>query len=188
MLKYHNKKGPQSVPVAQVYGRNNNQAIVKYKDLHRHSDRKMSLFAEVFPKVRKNPSKIRQVILALGLLAITPPQPVKATASDATHLVTSEARRQGVPVGFALKMARIESGVRCHNHNKRSSASGPLQVLRGTARSLGYRGDIRRASCATQTHYGMKHLAMCWRAAKGRPALAKRCHQSGISAVYGRRR
>lgn len=111
-----------------------------------------------------------------------------ATASDATHLVTSEARRQGVPVGFALKMAKIESGIRCHNHNKRSSASGPLQVLRGTARSMGYRGDIRRASCATQTHYGMRHLAMCWRAAKGRPALAKRCHQQGISAVYGRRR
>ena len=125
----------------------------------------------------------------ITLFSLLPnPGPVHATASDATHLVTSEARRQGVPVGFALKMARIESGIRCHNHNKRSSASGPLQVLRGTARSMGYRGDIRRASCATQTHYGMRHLAMCWRAAKGRPALAKRCHQQGISAVYGRRR
>ena len=127
-------------------------------------------------------------IVLVALLATAPePSALPAAASDATHLVTSEARRQGVPVGFALKMAKIESGLRCHNHSRRSSASGPLQVLRGTARSLGYRGDIRRASCAMQTHYGMRHLAMCWRAAKGRPTLARRCHQQGISAVYGRR-
>ena len=114
--------------------------------------------------------------------------PIDAMAGDATALVTSEARRQGVPVGFALKMAKIESGVRCHNHNKRSSASGPLQVLRGTARAMGYRGDIRRASCATQTHYGMKHLAMCWRGARGNAALAKRCHQVGVSVLYGKKK
>lgn len=125
----------------------------------------------------------------LGSLAALPaPGPVFATASDATSLVTAAAKRHKVPVGFALKMARIESGVRCHNHNRRSSASGPLQVIRGTARAMGYRGDIRRASCATQTEYGMKALAMCWRASKGRPALAKRCHQVGISAVYGKKR
>lgn len=113
--------------------------------------------------------------------------PIDAMAGDATGLVTAEARRQGVPVAFALKIARIESGIRCHNHNKKSSASGPLQVLRGTARALGYRGDIRRASCATQTHYGMKHLAMCYRGARGNQALAKRCHQVGVSALYGKK-
>ena len=114
--------------------------------------------------------------------------PIDAMAGDATGLVTAEARRQGVPVAFALKIARIESGIRCHNHNKKSSASGPLQVLRGTARAMGYRGDIRRASCATQTHYGMKHLAMCYRGAKGNQALAKRCHQVGISVLYGKKK
>jgi len=119
-----------------------------------------------------------------GFLAL----PIDAIAGDATGLVTAEARRQGVPVGFALKMARIESGVRCHNHNKKSSASGPLQVLRGTARSLGYRGDIRKASCATQTHYGMKHLAMCYRGARGNQAIAKRCHQVGVSVLYGKKK
>ena len=114
--------------------------------------------------------------------------PIDAMAGDATGLVTAEARRQGVPVAFALKIAQIESGIRCHNHNKKSSASGPLQVLRGTARAMGYRGDIRRASCATQTHYGMKHLAMCYRGAKGNQALAKRCHQVGISVLYGKKK
>ena len=128
--------------------------------------------------------QLRNHTLALAVI----PLAASAYAADATGYVTAEARRQGVPVTFALRIAKIESGTRCHNHNRRSSASGPLQVLRGTARSLGYRGDIRRASCATQTHYGMKHLAMCYRAARGNQALAKRCHQQGISAVYKKKR
>lgn len=111
-----------------------------------------------------------------------------AHASDASHYVKSAARSQGVPVGFALKMARIESGVRCGQRNPRSTASGPLQVLKGTARAMGYKGDIRRASCATQTHYGMKHLAMCYRGARGNQALARRCHQQGVSVLYRKKR
>ena len=111
-----------------------------------------------------------------------------AHAYDASGYVTAEARKQSVPVQFAMRMAKIESGVRCNNHNKHSSASGPLQILRGSARALGYRGDIRRASCATQTHYGMKHLAMCYRGAKGNQALAKRCHQVGVSVLYQKKR
>ena len=114
--------------------------------------------------------------------------PNTAQASDATALVSAAARRHGVPVAFALRMAKIESGIKCGVHNSRSSASGPVQVTRGTARAMGYRGNIRTASCATQTEYGMKALAMCWRASNGRPALARRCHQVGISAVYGRHR
>ena len=127
----------------------------------------------------------RQTLLAL---VAVPLWATSAHAYDASSYVAAEARRQGVPVAFALRMAKIESGAQCHNNSKTSSASGPLQVLRSTARSLGYRGDIRRASCATQTHYGMKHLAMCYRAARGNQALAKRCHQQGISAVYKKKR
>lgn len=109
-------------------------------------------------------------------------------AADATGYVTSEAKQHGVPVHFALKMARIESGVQCGQRNPKSTASGPLQVLKGTARAMGYKGDIRHASCATQTHYGMKHLAMCWHGAKGNATLAKRCHQTGISVLYRKKR
>ena len=124
----------------------------------------------------------------LPALAVVPLMAASAYAADATALVRAEALRQGVPVSFALRIARIESGVRCHNHSRNSSASGPLQILRGSARALGYRGNIRKASCATQTHYGMKHLAMCYRAAKGNQALAKKCHQRGISAIYKKRK
>lgn len=108
-------------------------------------------------------------------------------AYDATGLVSSSAKAQGVPVQFALKIARIESGIQCGARNSRSSASGPLQIIASTARALGYRGDIRRASCAIQTHYGMKHLAMCYRGARGNQALAKRCHQVGVSVLYKRK-
>lgn len=104
-------------------------------------------------------------------------------AADATGYVTSAAKAHGVPVHFALKIARAESGVKCGRRNSKSTASGPLQVLKGTARGLGYKGDIRRASCATQTHYGMKHLAMCWRGAKGNAKRAAACHYQGVSAL-----
>jgi soluble lytic murein transglycosylase-like protein len=140
---------------------------------------KHTLSIRVFRSALVSPS----LIIAGALLL-----PVPAKAYDATGLVSAEARKQGVPVHFALKMARIESGVQCGRRNPKSTASGPLQVLKGTARSLGYKGDIRRASCGTQTYYGMKHLAMCYRAAKGNQALAKRCHQQGISAIYKKRK
>ena len=126
-------------------------------------------------------------LLFLGAIGVIVAATV-ANANDASRLVTAEARKQNVPVTFALKMAKIESGVQCGNHNRRTSASGPLQIMRGTARSLGYKGDIRKASCATQTHYGMKHLALCYKAAKGNQNLARFCHQRGISVIYKKRK
>ena len=120
-----------------------------------------------------------------GLIVCASPSTV--SAGDATAIVTSEAKSQGVPVAFALRMARIESGVRCNNHNRHTSASGPLQITVPTARSLGYGGNIRKASCQTQTKYGMMHLAICYRGAKGNLALAQRCHQRGVSVIYGRK-
>lgn len=110
----------------------------------------------------------------------------EAAASDAARLITMEAKKQGVPVTFALKMADIESGTRCGVNNRSSSASGPLQILVPTARAMGYKGNIRHASCGVQVHYGMKHLAMCYNGARGNLALARRCHQQGVS-VLGRK-
>jgi len=105
-----------------------------------------------------------------------------ASAKDATGLVSAAAKRHAVPVSFALKIARQESGLRCGNHNA-SGATGPLQIMPRSARALGYRGNIRRASCATQTEYGMKHLAMCYRGAKGNQRRAAACHYQGVSAL-----
>lgn len=108
--------------------------------------------------------------------------PTPSMASDASALVAAEARRQGVPVAFALRVARVESGVQCARHNS-SGASGPLQIMPASARALGYRGAIRKASCAVQTHYGMRHLAMCYRGARGNQRVAAACHYQGVSAL-----
>ncbi len=121
-----------------------------------------------------------RAVIASGLIVCSSPD---VAAQDATAIVTVEARRQGVPVDFALRMARIESGIRCNNHNKRSTASGPLQITAPTARHLGFGGNIRKASCAQQARYGMMHLAICYRGAHGNRALARRCHQVGVSVL-----
>lgn len=104
--------------------------------------------------------------------------------ADAKPLVISSAKRHGVPVEFALRVAKVESGVQCGRVGS-SGERGPLQVLPSTARSLGYK-NIRAASCATQTDAGMKHLAICWRKTKNKWRAAA-CHNQGISVAYGHR-
>jgi soluble lytic murein transglycosylase-like protein len=118
------------------------------------------------------------VIVSTFLLTPT----ATAYAADATRLIAAEARRQGVPVAFALRVAEVESGVQCHRHNK-SGASGPLQLMPATARALGFRGHIRKASCQVQVHWGMRHLAMCYRGAHGNQRVAAACHYQGVSAL-----
>lgn len=104
--------------------------------------------------------------------------------ADARPLVISSAKRHGVPVEFALRVAKIESGIQCGRIGS-SGERGPLQVLPATARSLGYK-NIRAASCATQTDAGMKHLAICWHKTKNKWRAAA-CHNQGISVAYGHR-
>jgi soluble lytic murein transglycosylase-like protein len=104
--------------------------------------------------------------------------------ADAKPLVISSAKRHGVPVEFALRVAKVESGIRCGRVGA-AGERGPLQVLPSTARSLGYK-NIRAASCATQTDAGMKHLAICWHKTKSKWRAAA-CHNQGISVAYGHR-
>lgn len=121
-------------------------------------------------------------MLAAAALAVTV-MTVEAHA-DAQPLVISSAKKHGVPVEFALRVAKVESGVKCGRVG-RAGERGPLQVLPSTARGLGYK-NIRAASCATQTDAGMKHLAICWRKTKSKWRAAA-CHNQGISVAYGRK-
>lgn len=106
-----------------------------------------------------------------------------ATAADATRLVTAEAKRQGVPVGFALRVARVESGVQCGKIGK-AGERGPVQILPRTAAALGYHG-IDKSACARQTAAGIRHLAICLQ--KGRSLhRAAACHNGGFG-MLGRR-
>lgn len=104
--------------------------------------------------------------------------------ADAKPLVISSAKRHGVPVEFALRVAKVESGVQC-GRTGAAGEKGPLQILPSTARALGYK-NIRAASCATQTDAGMKHLALCWKKTRNLWRAAA-CHNQGISVAYGRK-
>lgn len=114
-------------------------------------------------------------------------QPIKAVlrrSASAEELVRRAAVKFGVPVNFALRVAKQETGIRCGlvgGHGER----GPLQILPSSARSLGYK-NIRSASCATQTEAGMAHLAMCWQEAKGNPRAAARCHNGGAGMTWSK--
>lgn len=113
------------------------------------------------------------IVIALGFGA----PPSLATAADATHIVRQMARKHGVPEHFALRVARVESGVRCGRVG-RAGERGPLQILPRSAAGLGYR-NIRDAGCVAQTSAGMKHLAACLRKAGGNQYRAAACHNGG---------
>jgi soluble lytic murein transglycosylase-like protein len=123
-----------------------------------------------------------RVIIAVMALAITTSA---AQAADATVIVKQMASKHGVPQSFALRVARVESGVKCGRVGA-AGERGPLQVLPRTAAGLGYK-NIRKASCATQTSAGMKHLAICWRGAKGNQFRAAACHNGGFGVLKWKR-
>lgn len=108
--------------------------------------------------------------------------------SDAHALVVASARRHGVPVAFALRIARQESGVRCGRVGDRriGGSYGPLQILNRTARSM-FGVNAARLSCAAQTDLGMRHLKAAYRAARGNLHLAALKHNGGIGAGYRNR-
>jgi soluble lytic murein transglycosylase-like protein len=105
-------------------------------------------------------------------------------ASDATRLVEASARKHGVPVEFALQVAKKETGVQCGKVGS-SGERGPLQILPSTASQMGYKG-IRKASCAEQTDAGMEHLAKCYRGMGGNRWFTAACHNQGFSAISGK--
>jgi soluble lytic murein transglycosylase-like protein len=123
-----------------------------------------------------------RVVIAVMALAIATSA---AQAADATVIVKQMASKHGVPQSFALRVARVESGVKCGRVGA-AGERGPLQVLPRTAAGLGYK-NIRKASCATQTSAGMKHLAICWRGAKGNHFRAAACHNGGFGVLKWKR-
>lgn len=123
-----------------------------------------------------------KVIIAVMALAIATSA---AQAADATGIVKQMASRHGVPQSFALRVARVESGVKCGRVGA-AGERGPLQVLPRTAAGLGYK-NIRKASCATQTSAGMKHLAICYRGARGNQFRAAACHNGGFGVLKWKR-
>lgn len=106
-------------------------------------------------------------------------------AESATHYIKQAAREHRVSESFALRIAKIESGHKCHVVGQRGEV-GPLQILPSTARSLGYK-NIRSASCRTKVSAGMKYLARCYHKARGNWGRAAACHNAGEGSLRWKR-
>lgn len=114
---------------------------------------------------------------------------LKGDRGQVAELVKQEARRQGVPRSYALAIAQIESGFRCHvvgPRTRHGRAHGPLQILPKSAARLGY-PTTDLASCGNGLAAGMAHLADCHRRAGGDPVRVAACHVGGPGMASGPR-
>jgi soluble lytic murein transglycosylase-like protein len=135
----------------------------------------------------------RALLLALAAIGLSACQQSVAQGSRYTspqRLIAAEAARQGVPEPLALRISRVESGDRCDAVGSGRAGrrpQGPLQILPGSARALGHRGGPLN-NCEAGLVIGMRHLAMCFRLAKGDHALTARCHVAGPGGMKRRGR
>lgn len=114
---------------------------------------------------------------------LLPRSPVlRHSQSSVVELVKSQARRQGVPVSFALAIANHESKFRCSaigSHGER----GVMQIKPATARGIGYKGTARGLNdCAIGVYWGMKYLKMALVQAHGDLKKAAFLYNAGLGA------
>ncbi len=94
-------------------------------------------------------------------------------------MVAASARAHGVPVAFAVAIARVESGLRPRWNGV---AAGVMQIRPATARSVGCSGrvhdlmEVRRG-----IECGMRYLALVWHHAPSRTRAAA-LYTQGIGA------
>lgn len=124
---------------------------------------------------------MRTVYTVIALMLVT--SAVKADTVQ--HYISMSAKKYRVSETFALRVAKIESGMKCGAVGRRGEV-GPLQILPSTARSIGYK-NIRQASCQIKVDAGMKYLARCYHAAGGNWRRAAACHNAGEASLRWRR-
>lgn len=83
----------------------------------------------------------------------------------------------------AVRLAKIESGWRCHVRGPKTRhgrAIGPLQIMPGSARALGYT-DMARLSrdCDYQIAAGVAHMQRCLQAGARKGNQMAACHVAG---------
>lgn len=99
-------------------------------------------------------------------------------------MIKTMAPRYGVPVWFALRIAKVESG---YNPRARGKAGelGVFQMKCATARSIGYRGSCSGLlNASTGVQYGLKHLALAVRSSHGNLKLAASKHNGGLGRKH----
>lgn len=124
-------------------------------------------------------------LLAGALLALLVACNQTTTTANANptslhSIVTEKAREHGVPPKLAHGIVKVESGYRCNAKNPSSSATGAMQVLRGTAKGVGVYGNLR--DCRTGVEAGMRYLKLALDRAKGNWCGAATLYNRGVYA------
>ena len=102
----------------------------------------------------------------------------EAPAPTINELVEKHAHDNGVPVGLAKAVIKIESRFNPNARNR--GAFGLMQIKAGTARNLGFSGSAAGLlSPDTNLHLGMKVLAQAYRASGGDVCRTLAFYQSG---------
>lgn len=102
--------------------------------------------------------------------------------ANVQSIVAAEAKRQGVPVALAMKVAKTESNFRCSAVG-RAGERGVMQIKPATARGVGYRGSASGLNnCATGIRYGMIYLRMAYKKAGGNWYRAAILYNAGLGS------
>ena len=109
--------------------------------------------------------------------------PLEQAAPTIAALIAKHAAANGVPVGLAQAVVRIES--RGNVRAAHAGALGLMQIKPGTARAAGFSGGAAGLLDAeTNLRYGMKVLADAYRDAGGDICRALMKYQSGHLATH----
>ena len=100
---------------------------------------------------------MKRLISAVALAAVIATS-LPAFASDLRSQIDSAADAHGIPRHIAHGVVTVESGYRCGLRNRSSGASGVMQVLPATARSVGVTGSL--FDCSNGMRAGMRYLRM----------------------------
>lgn len=133
-------------------------------------------------------SKTRNILSAVAIAVITATSFDTASAAmvhpsktKAASIVAEEATKHGVPVQFALAIARVESGMKCNARG--GSALGVMQITLSTARSMGYKGKASGLlDCRNSARFGVKYLKLALKYAGGNTCHAAGLYNTGVGA------
>lgn len=114
-----------------------------------------------------------------------PPRSVAVPASR-EHVAALVTKRSQERLGtrwtaVALRLTKVESGFRCNATGpatRHGRAKGPLQLLDGSARMLGY-DPARLHECDYGVQAGIAHMALCLRSGVQTDAQMAACHVAG---------
>ena len=98
--------------------------------------------------------------------------------------VTKSAEAHGIPPALAHGVVKVESSYRCRVKNPKSSATGIMQVVKGTAKLVGIPHSSLK-NCTQGLEAGMRYLKKAFNKAGGDWCLAASLYERGTSAQPG---